>query len=217
MTDQEDIAQQFCQGIRAATRAPADFPAFTFQPFDEVTLELLQSILPPLADYKPLPHPDAVVGDRPTRFALPLKEGAPVAQFWLDVAAALKRPSVQWAIADMLGIDPGVTPMFPAVALLRDLPGYRIRVHPDTKRKIATAQVYLAAHDRSPQIGVRFYRETSPESFTLTAPVPYLPGSGYFFRRQGNSWHGVNATTEGDGTRNSLMLVYFDSPKIGFN
>jgi len=68
---------------------------------------------------------------------------------------------------------------------------------------------------------VRFYRQkrlaNTPESFIETDAVPYLPGSGYFFRRTEASWHAVMPTQEQDGERNSLMLVYFDSPKVGFN
>lgn len=211
------IAARFCAAIRDAQHARADFPALTFQPFDAATVNYMLGLLPPLAEYREMSHPDA---PRCTRYAIPLKQGAPVAGFWHRLADALKGEAVRRDICTMLGIDPA-TPMFPAIALLRDLPGYRIGIHPDTARKIATVQVYLSADDRVPHIGVRFYRQDrvakDPTRFTETAAVPYLPGSGYFFRRTDASWHGVNATTEADGERNSLMLVYFDSPKIGFN
>lgn len=104
----------------------------------------------------------------------------------------------------------------PAVALIRDIPGYQIRPHPDSKHKLATVQVFLPSHTRAPHIGTRFYRKDG-DAFTETAAVPYLPGQGYFFRRTDNSWHGVEPTTQQDGVRDSLMLIYFDSPKAGFS
>lgn len=207
----------FMLAIRYADRLPTDFPAYQFQPFAPSEAAILVERLPPLAEYRPMPHPDSSRGDDHTRFALPLKEGAPVSPGWLRLAEHLKGEGVRHELCTMLDIDPA-TPMFPAVALVRDMPGYRIGIHPDTARKIATVQVYLAAHDRAPHIGVRFYSKTfMPGTFMEKAAIPYLPGTGYFFRRTDASWHGVNATTEADGERNSLMLIYFDSPKVGFN
>lgn len=112
-------------------------------------------------------------------------------------------------------LELGDQALYPRAALLRDYPGYSIRIHSDSPRKVATLQIYLAADDSAPHLGVRFYRENGAE-MVETGAVPYLPGSGYMFRRTPYSWHGVAETTEADGVRNSLMLIYFSDPRSDF-
>lgn len=163
--------------------------------------------LPPLSDYRPLPHPDSMApnGDA-RRLVRPIDclNGPPL---WRRLATALCYPSMTEQIGTALGLHRSV--MHPAVALVRDLPGYQIKPHPDSPRKLATLQVYLAPDDTAPHMGTRFHRA----DLVQTGMCPYLPGSGYFFRRSDVSFHSVAPT---DRVRNSLMLVYFDSPKDGF-
>ncbi len=213
------ITDDFVAGVERARRATAGFQAFTFSPFHWMTLIRMASLLPALEYYRPMPHPDSTVDQRARRFGLPLNASTIGLHhpFWDEVAAAMKSDPVRQAFAAKLEMDPADLG-HPAVALIRDLPGYQISIHPDSQHKIATVQIYLASHTDSPHIGVRLYRQSAPRGeFVETAAIPYLPGSGYFFRRSDASWHGVSATSEQDGDRNSLMLVYFDSAKNGFS
>lgn len=209
------IAEQFCIGVQRAHRAVAEFPAFTFQAFNAQTAAYMVVNLPPASAYRPLHHPDAVVDEQPTRFAFPLRYGSGLSPLWDCVLADLTGSIARHAIGAALDLTMDEL-AHPAVALIRDIPGYQIRPHPDSKHKLATVQVFLPSHTRAPHIGTRFYRKDG-DAFTETAAVPYLPGQGYFFRRTDNSWHGVEPTTQQDGVRDSLMLIYFDSPKAGFS
>ncbi len=205
----------FCRAIRSATKAPADFKVFLFGPLSDGLVQDMVSNLPPLAAYYPMPHPDSLVDQKPTRFAFTLSQtGVFLPPFWLGVAKVLHSDAVRNAVAAALGLSPDL--MHSSAALVRDLPGYKIGIHPDTRHKLATVQVYLASDNRAPHLGARFHRKEPSGEFVETGGVPYLPGSGYFFRRSDTSWHSVNATQESDGARNSIMLIYFDSPGIGF-
>lgn len=97
----------------------------------------------------------------------------------------------------------------PVPMLIRDLTGYRIRVHTDIFQKVITAQFYLPEDDSRPELGTTFCRRkkdgTAKDAFTL----PFLPRTGYAFAVGEDSLHQVRRLELGDRPRNSLMLTYY--------
>lgn len=206
------MMEELIEAIDAAKSLSLGFPAYSFVPFSHTYVRLMRDELPPLRKYIAVEHDDArnQNGD-PLRFAYQLHE-ARDGGFWSDVATLLSSSRVKDAIGARLGIaEMG----FPRAALLHDLPGYSIRPHADTRRKIVTVQVYLSENDEHRDLGVRFYREHSRANdgmqFEQVAQIPYARGHGYFFEVGPDSWHGVEKTKPEDGCRDSLMLIYYRS------
>ncbi len=99
--------------------------------------------------------------------------------------------------SDLLDIDLEVT-----VKLQRDLPGYRIGVHPDTSDKVVLLQLYLARDDARPSMGTSLYRR-SEDGFARVDTLPFRRNCGYSFARTDDSWHGVEPI---DAERFSLTV-----------
>jgi hypothetical protein len=97
----------------------------------------------------------------------------------------------------------------PVPMLIRDLSGYRIRVHTDIFQKVITSQFYLPEDDSRPELGTTFCKRkkdgTAKDAFTL----PFLPRTGYAFAVGEDSLHQVRRLELGDRPRNSLMLTYY--------
>lgn len=164
--------------------------------------------------YRPIEHVDAIEQDgTSTRWVLPIDRLG--GTFWPAISLAMHSIALQRAVFSSLDVSPRG---YPRVALIRDLPGYKIRVHADSPRKLATLQLYLAVDNSKPHIGVRFYREIGVEQYDECGQVGYLPGVGYCFEVTPFSWHGVNKTELSDGIRDSLMVVYYrDSTEQGYD
>lgn len=215
MKTPNEICREFAARLLNFSEPLEGLRAYEIHPFSEGFIAEMLTALPPTSAYKPMPHPDSMVGTVATRLGLPLNDAAGISPFWANIAQALRLEVVRHTVALMLKCDPAT--MHPAVALLRDTAGYKIDIHPDSARKVATVQIYLARDQRAPHLGVRFYREGAGLcEFIETNAIPYLPGYGYMFARTDHSWHGVNEVLPQDGERNSLMLVYFNSPKTSF-
>ncbi len=93
--------------------------------------------------------------------------------------------------------------------LVRDLCGYKIRIHPDISQKAITVQFYLPPDDSQRHLGTSFYSRETGKGFTKVKQMSFLPNTGYAFAVGDNSWHGVDQVSGGDGIRNSLMIIYY--------
>lgn len=103
-------------------------------------------------------------------------------------------------------------PVFPEVALMRDLPGFFISPHPDKPEKLATLQLYLPADDSQKGLGTCFY---SDEGRALALKLLFSPNTGYAFKVTKDSWHGVQRIPPGSAPRHSLLIVWYTKPDEG--
>jgi hypothetical protein len=118
-------------------------------------------------------------------------------------------------------------PMYPRPVLYADYDGYRIKPHPDTRRKVMTMMIYMPEDDSQKDLGTTLYRLSpkglfSWKNFCLAEDktFPFLPNSGcafvvinplYDFLRA--SWHGREAIKlANDKPRFSILNTYYAQP-----
>ena len=154
----------------------------------------------------------------------PIIAGLPREQrvFWSGVVGALRSPLVAAAFkrkfADTLsarfGCPATEVRTYPFIMLIRDLAGYSINVHVDSRSKVITTQVYLPSDDERAYLGTGFFKRDEASNDTLVKTIPFVRNSGYAFPIADNSWHGVARLTEDESPRNSLMLIYYATPHL---
>jgi hypothetical protein len=99
--------------------------------------------------------------------------------------------------------------MYPIPVLTRDIPGYLITPHTDTKWKGITVQLYLP-HDRANlNIGTIFHEKRADGSLTKTKQMSFAPNSGYAFAVGTDTWHSADRVGPEVKTRDSILLTYF--------
>lgn len=177
-----------------------------------------------------------------TRNVLSLSEpalaGLPQAQrtFWNGIAAALYDSRLKQAVFARLSKDLsrrfGIPadqldsiPAYPKPALVKDLGGYEIAPHKDTRSKIVTMQFYLPADTSKVNLGTAVYRVRLFQLKNLVSPrkrfekvkqFSFRPNSAYAFAVGPKSWHGRDPVPMASGERNSLMLIYYAEPNKGW-
>jgi hypothetical protein len=149
--------------------------------------------------------------------------------FWTSVSAALRSEALKArvfeAVADDLcrrfGKDARELSRMeahPRATLIRDLSGYWIAPHPDSRAKIVTVQFYLARDESQRELGTTLYRRrlfhprvllSLSNLFVPVRRLEFLPNSGYVFPVGRRSWHGREEVPAGAGERNSILLVYY--------
>jgi hypothetical protein len=170
-----------------------------------------------------------------SRHTLPLSEGGlgrlpdSIRAVWTGVAAALRSPELKAQLfarfaddlcarfrTDRAGL--GHIEAHPRPSLIRDLSGYWIAPHPDTRAKILTVQFYLARDRSQSELGTALYRRRlfNPRNllslknmFEKVRQMEFLPNSGYAFPVGRHSWHGREEIPEASGERNSILLFYY--------
>jgi hypothetical protein len=160
----------------------------------------------------------------------------PAREIWQGIAGALASPDLKRAILDLFEPDlcrrfrttrAGLErmPMFPRPGLVRDLTGYWIAPHPDTRAKIVTVQFYLARDLTQLELGTALYRRHlfNPRNlislknlFEKVKQLEFRPNSGYGFPVGRKSWHGREELPGTAGERNSLILFYYRDPSKGW-
>ena len=152
--------------------------------------------------------------------------------FWLGVRDALGSPALKQAVFNKLA--PGLSfryglsnqaaadvEAYPRPELFREKKGFRIAPHPDTRGKVVTMQVSLAADESQEHLGTGFYRRSfspsawmrEPRGFEVVKRMPFSPNAAYGFvvlnTLTKRSWHG-RETLDGDsGVRNSILHIYY--------
>ena len=99
--------------------------------------------------------------------------------------------------------------MYPIPILTRDIPGYLIPPHTDTKWKGITVQLYLPADDANTDIGTIFHERLPDGSMPKVTQMRFAPNTGYAFAVGTDTWHSADPVHNGVKTRDSILLTYF--------
>jgi hypothetical protein len=141
----------------------------------------------------------------------------PQRDVWNAVGSALCSSAVRDAFAARLapglekrfGADYRKVGMYPIPILTRDVAGYRIGVHPDTRHKGMTIQLYLPQDDSIRQVGTLFHRRLEGKRYEKVCQVPFMPNSGYAFAVGADTYHSLDEVGPEVRTRDSILLTYF--------
>ena len=107
------------------------------------------------------------------------------------------------------GKDHASVGMYPIPVLTRDIPGYRITPHTDTRWKGITVQLYLPRDRSATHIGTVFHDRLPDGSMPEACRMTFAPNSGYAFAVGDNTWHSVDAVAADIESRDSILLTYF--------
>src|SRR5271154_1090642 len=99
--------------------------------------------------------------------------------------------------------------MYPIPVLTRDIPGYLITPHTDTRWKGITVQLYLPRDHSTTHIGTIFHERLADGSLPKTKQMKFAPNTGYAFAVGTDTWHSADAVGAEVRTRDSILLTYF--------
>jgi hypothetical protein len=99
--------------------------------------------------------------------------------------------------------------MFPIPILTRDIPGYRITPHTDTRWKGITVQLYLPRDLSTTHIGTIFHERLPDRTLPNRKQMSFAPNSGYAFAVGTDTWHSADPVGPEVRTRDSILLTYF--------
>jgi hypothetical protein len=136
---------------------------------------------------------------------------------WDRVGRALTSDAVRDAYVRALapglrrrfGDSYGSVGMYPIPVLTRDIPGYRITPHTDTRWKGITVQLYLPRDASATHIGTIFHDRLADGSLPKAKQMKFAPNSGYAFAVGDNTWHSADPVGGEVDTRDSILLTYF--------
>lgn len=136
---------------------------------------------------------------------------------WATVGRALCSPEVRDAFRRRLapglekrfGRDYHSVGMYPFAILTRDVPGYHIGIHPDTRGKAMTIQLYLPRDRSIEHVGTVFHERTGEDTYRRAVAMPFSPNAGYAFAVGDSTYHSVDTLGPEVRTRDSILLTYF--------
>ncbi len=99
--------------------------------------------------------------------------------------------------------------MYPIPILTRDIPGYLITPHTDTRWKGITVQLYLPRDNSISHIGTIFHDRLPDGSLPKSTQMKFSPNTGYAFAVGDNTWHSADQIGPEVNTRDSILLTYF--------
>ncbi len=99
--------------------------------------------------------------------------------------------------------------MYPIPVLTRDIPGYLITPHTDTKWKGVTVQLYLPRDCADAHVGTIFHERRADGSLAKIKQMRFAPNSGYAFAVGPETWHSADRVGPEVKTRDSILLTYF--------
>ncbi|AXK79872.1 hypothetical protein DW352_04665 [Pseudolabrys taiwanensis] len=112
-------------------------------------------------------------------------------------------------LSKRFGADFAKVGMYPIPILTRDIPGYLITPHTDTRWKGITVQLYLPADDANTDIGTIFHDVLPDGSKPKHSQMRFAPNTGYAFAVGSDTWHSADAVHDRVKTRDSILLTYF--------
>ncbi len=101
------------------------------------------------------------------------------------------------------------TGFYPIPILTRDIPGYEIQPHTDTRWKGITVQFYLPDNDDSTHIGTIFHSVDADGKLPKHSKMRFARNSGYAFAVGTDTWHSADPVDNTVETRDSILLTYF--------
>jgi len=136
---------------------------------------------------------------------------------WDIVGRALRSESVKAAfvrrlgpaLARRFGSDYAEVGMFPIPILTRDVPGYKIDPHTDTRWKGITVQLFLPRDASATHIGTIFHEKLADGSLPKRAQMKFAPNTGYAFAVGTDTWHSADPVGSEVTTRDSILHTYF--------
>ena len=136
---------------------------------------------------------------------------------WDIVGRALCAPAVTEAFVRQLapalmrrfGADFASVGMYPIPVLTRDVPGYVIAPHTDTRWKGITVQLYLPRDNATAHIGTIFHEKLADGSLPKRAQMKFSPNTGYAFAVGEDTWHSADPVGPEVTTRDSILHTYF--------
>jgi hypothetical protein len=99
--------------------------------------------------------------------------------------------------------------MYPIPILTRDIPGYLIPPHTDTRWKGITVQLYLPRDSANSGIGSIFHDRLADGTMPKVTQMKFVPNSGYAFAVGTDTWHSADPVGPEVTTRDSILLTYF--------
>jgi hypothetical protein len=219
----ERLASFIAQSIDAARAVEKPFFHLEFDRVfsDDIYAQML-ALMPSAADYRPMHGRSKVVGT-PTRVKIDLfpeyirNLPAEKRALWGIVGRALCSEPVKQAfirrlgpgLSKRFGTDFARTGMYPIPILTRDIPGYLITPHTDTRWKGITVQLYLPGDEAHTNIGTIFHEKLADGSLPKRAQMRFAPNTGYAFAVGDDTWHSADPVGPEVTTRDSILLTYF--------
>ena len=189
---------------------------------DDIYAQILK-LMPESADYRPMHGRSKSQDENPTRVKIDLfpeyirNLPAEKRALWDIVRRALCSDPVKQAfirrlapgLSKRFGKDFAQVGMYPIPILTRDIPGYLITPHTDTRWKGITVQLYLPETDANTDIGTIFHDVLPDGSKPKAAQMRFAPNSGYAFAVGEDTWHSADPVHNRVKTRDSILLTYF--------
>ncbi|QPF84730.1 hypothetical protein IC762_34960 [Bradyrhizobium genosp. L] len=236
----EELIAHAVASIEAAEHSAAPFPHIVFRNIfpDSFYRDLIKSV--PTKGYDPITGTGS-------RMALRLygdhinHVDAEFQPLWAAASAMLTSKAVEDAIrrrlhdgleirakGDKLANAEALTLVAKPV-LYRDADGYRIKPHPDTRKKVVTMQLYCPSDDSQEALGTTLYQASLKGLFHVGSyclepvkTIPFLPNLGYAFvvlkayhTLKNMSWHG-RPPIQTDRYRISILNTFYMNEHVGF-
>ena len=102
--------------------------------------------------------------------------------------------------------------MYPIPVLTRDITGYEIIAHKNSRWKGITMQLFLPRDESISHVGTIFHTELADGTLVKRAQMKFLPNSGYAFAVGEDTWHWADPVEPEVDTRDSILQTYFVIP-----
>jgi hypothetical protein len=223
----EDLSRSVAGAVEAARAGEAPFHHLVFERvFPEEVYAAMLAAMPLASDYRPMSGRSKdhdLANGVPTRVKIDLfpeyirRLPPQKCAVWDVVGRALCSHELKQAFVRRLapglgrrfGADFAKVGMYPIPILTRDIPGYKIPPHPDTRWKGITVQLYLPRDDTTSHIGTIFHERLPDGSLPKRAQMKFLPNTGYAFAVGEDTWHSADTVGPEVKTRDSILLTYF--------
>jgi hypothetical protein len=238
------VLDHLCSAVETVEVCPSPYPHFYIERvFPEAVFKQMLELLPGAGAYtadNPRIHTreDGLVTRSILSLSPPGLDRLQGSQrsFWSDIAEVLTAPQLRHTVFARLSHDLSrrfrvapdqlnSVPAYPKPALIKDLGGYEIAPHRDTRSKIVTMQFYLPKDMSKADLGTAVYRQrllrlknlvSVRNRFETVKQFSFAPNTGYGFAVGPRSWHGRDRVPMTSGERNSLMLIYYTTPNKGW-